>query len=97
MRKKDFINIKTFDIPSLLKMAEDKKDQLVDLVIDKNMKKLKDLKSVSKIKKDIAQILTLVRQKELLQELESKVENQESSDKQEGSETSVKSKEERVK
>lgn len=56
-----------------VKIKAIKKD-LADLELDKNMKKLKDLKSLSKKRKDLAQILTVVRQKQLLEALESKME-----------------------
>jgi len=49
------------------------KKDVANLVMDKNMKKLKDLKMISKKKKEIAQLLTLIKQKELLKSLESEV------------------------
>ena len=36
------------------------------------MKKIKDLKSVAKLRKNLAQVMTVIRQKELLDQLESK-------------------------
>lgn len=48
------------------------KKEIADLTLDKNMKKLKDLKLVGKKKKELAQILTIVRQKEMLKVLEDK-------------------------
>lgn len=73
MKKNEFIQIKTLDNKALMLKVKALKVELEGLVLDKNMKKLKDLKVVSKKKKDIAQILTLIRQKELLKELEVKV------------------------
>ena len=48
------------------------KEELANLLMDKNMKKLKDLKAISKKKKELARVLTAVRQKELLVQLEAK-------------------------
>jgi len=42
------------------------------LVIDKNTNKLKDKKAIFKKRKDLAKVLTVLRQKELLNELETK-------------------------
>lgn len=77
MKKKEFIQIKGLDLKELKDKVKALKAELVNLVMDKNMKKLKDLKMISKKKKEIAQILTLMKQKEILQELESKVEEKE--------------------
>lgn len=73
MKKNDFVQLKSLDIKELLGKVKTLEQALADLVLDKNMKKLKDLKSISKKKKDLAQILTVLRQKELLGKLESKV------------------------
>ena len=40
----------------------------------KNRNVLKDLKSISKKKKDISQVLTVIKQKQLLAQLEPKIE-----------------------
>ncbi len=47
------------------------KDEIANLIMDKNMKKLKDLKMISKKRKESARALTIARQKELLSKLES--------------------------
>lgn len=72
MKKKEFIQIKGLDLKELRGKFKTLQGELVGLVMDKNMKKLKDLKMISKKKKEIAQILTLIRQKELLARLEAK-------------------------
>lgn len=74
MKKNDFIQIKGLDIKELVLKTKALKIEIADLVVDKNMKKLKDLKMISKKKKDIAQILTVIRQKQLLGQLEVKKE-----------------------
>lgn len=73
MKKNDFIQIKGLDIKELKDKAKALRSEIEKLTMDKNMKKLKDIKQVSKSKKDLAQVLTVLRQKELLNQLESKV------------------------
>lgn len=74
MKKNEFVQIKGLDLKELRTKANGLREEVANLVLDKNMKKLKDKKSIFKKKKDLAQVLTVVRQKELLIELESKKE-----------------------
>lgn len=53
-------------------MIKQLKGELADLIMDKNMKKLKDLKAILKKKKAIARELTKLRQAKLLKDLEEK-------------------------
>lgn len=71
MKKNDFAEIKVLDMKALEKKAEDLREELAKLMLDKNMNNLKDLKAISKKKKDLAQIATVMRQKELLEMLQS--------------------------
>lgn len=71
MKKNDFVIIKGLGIAELIVKVSGIKDELSNLIFDKNMKKLKDLKVCSKKKKECAQILTLIKQKQLLEELKS--------------------------
>lgn len=72
MKKNDFIQIKGLDLKELRLKVKTFKDEIANLVLDKNMKKTKDLKQILKKRKDLAQTLTIIRQKELLGELETK-------------------------
>lgn len=74
MKKNDFVQIKGLDIKELAEKVKALKKEITDLTLDKNMKKMKDLKMIFKKRKDLAQILTVARQKELLGKLESKIE-----------------------
>lgn len=69
MKKKEFVQVKSLDIKELKEKSKTIQKEITDLMIDKNMKKLKDLKTISKKKKELAQILTVVRQKEQLEQL----------------------------
>lgn len=73
MKKRDLIEVKNLEVSGLIKKAQDLKQEIADLLMDKNMDKVKDLKSIFKKRKDLAQVLTVLRQKQLLMELESKV------------------------
>lgn len=73
MKKQELIQIKALGIKELKEKAKGLNLEISNLVLDKNMKKLKDLKMISKQRKNRAQILTIIRQKDLLQELELKV------------------------
>lgn len=83
MKKNEFKQIKELSVSQLQGKAKVLKNEMADLVLDKNMKKIKDLKIVSKKRKELAQILTVVRQKESLGELEFRVKSQELSEKSE--------------
>lgn len=79
MKRKEFIQIKGLDLKELRLKTKSLKEEIANLTLDKNMKKLKDLKMISKKKKELAQILTVIGQKELLGQLESRVKSLESS------------------
>lgn len=70
MKKNEFIQIKGLDLKELNSKANALREEIANLTLDKNMKKLKDLKMISKRKHDLAQILTVITQKELLIQLE---------------------------
>lgn len=72
MKKNELVKIKRLDLKELKAKQKSFKDEIANLVMDKNMKKLKDLRGISKKRKDLAQVLTILRQKQLLAELESK-------------------------
>lgn len=74
MKKNDFVQIKELDLKELKLKVKTLTEEIISLTLDKNMKKLKDLKTISKKKKEVAQILTVIRQRELLAQLESKKE-----------------------
>ena len=72
MKRQEFVQIKGLDLKELKIKVGTLREEIANLILDKNMKKLKDLKTISKKKKELAQILTVIRQKELLEELETK-------------------------
>lgn len=74
MKRNDLTQIKGLDLKELIVKAKFVRKGIADMVLDKNMKNLKDIKIIIKKRKDLAQILTVMRQKELLAKLESKLE-----------------------
>ncbi len=78
MKKNTLNEIKNMDIKAIVQKLKEAKKELVDLLLDKNMGKLKDLKAVYKKRKDVARMLTVLQQKQSLEELESSSRNQES-------------------
>ncbi len=76
MKKNDFASLKGSDNKELILKVKALRQELADLVLDKNMKKMKDQRVIFKKRKDLAQVLTVLRQKQILQGLESKIANQ---------------------
>lgn len=60
MKRNDFKNIKTKKTEDLKKMVSEKKLELIKLLSNKSSKGEKNLKKGRNLKKEIAQVLTLV-------------------------------------
>ncbi len=69
MKKNDFADIKKMDMKGLLAQAVTIKKEIDVLKFDKNLNSLKNLKSISNKKHDLAQVLTVVRQLEIIETL----------------------------
>lgn len=70
MKKNNLSEVKLLEVKEILARVNSLRKELADLEIDKNMKKMKDVKIISKKRKDVAQMLTIAGQKRLLKELE---------------------------
>lgn len=70
MKKNDLAEMKKADKKTLNESAAKIYKNLVTLVLDKNMEKLKNKKEIKNKRRDLAQILTIKRQKELMSGLE---------------------------
>lgn len=68
--KFDMTNIKNMDTKSIFATAKQMRLDIADLMVDKNMNKLKDLKSIEKARKNLARTLTILNQKKALEKLE---------------------------
>lgn len=72
MKRNELAEIKKLDIKTIIERVKKNKKEFLDLVISKNTGKLSNFKAVSAKKKEIAQMLTILKQKQLLEELENK-------------------------
>lgn len=66
----DITTIKNMDTKSVQATAKQLRGEISDLMVDKNLNKLKDLKSIDKKRKDLARVLTILNQKQVLAKLE---------------------------
>lgn len=73
--------IKVLDVAALVSRAKALKIEINDLVLDKNINKMKNLKTINNKKKEIARVLTALNQKKLISKLETSDKGQESSEK----------------
>lgn len=70
MKKNELSEIKKMDIAVLSEKAKKAKSEIAGLLIDKNMNKMTNLRLLKNKRKDLAQMLTVKTQKQLLKELE---------------------------
>lgn len=70
MKKNNLAEIKKMDIKALAEKAKQIAKEIVSLHIDKNMNKIANLKVVNQKRKDLAQTLTVISQKKLLERME---------------------------
>lgn len=70
MKRNDFLEIKKMDLTALVEKIRQIKSDIANLELDKSLNKLKDVKSISKKRKELAKMLTVLRQKTLLKEME---------------------------
>lgn len=70
MKKNNLAEIKKMDIKALAEKAKQIAKEIVSLHIDKNMNKIANLKVVNQKRKDLAQTLTVINQKKLLERME---------------------------
>ena len=72
MKTKDKKELHLKSLQELKKLAMDTKDELSDLKLDKTQNKLKNTSLLSLKRKEIAQILTVIKMKGLQEEMEAK-------------------------
>ena len=66
MKKKELTKLRDKDVKALLKLANDKKKELAEAYSKTRAGQEKNLKTAKNLKNDIAQILTLVKEKEII-------------------------------
>ncbi len=65
MKKQEFVKLREESISSLKKKLNEKRGEKVRAQMELKTGQLKNVKKVRSLRKDIAQILTLIREKEL--------------------------------
>jgi ribosomal protein L29 len=74
MKKKEFNDLREKDLKTLQKMAREKKFESAKKRMEIMGGKEKNLKATNNMRHDLAQILTLVREKEIIEKMQPKVE-----------------------
>jgi len=65
MKKKEFTDLKAKSVADLTKLANTKRVEIDKALLEIGVQKEKNLKKAKITKKDLAQILTLIKEKEL--------------------------------
>lgn len=65
MKRKDLADLKTKEAKDLKKMLGDKKAELEKIMVNVSVGKEKNLKKAKNLRRDISQILTIMREKEI--------------------------------
>ncbi len=66
MKKNDFKNLKTKKTEDLRKVVSEKKNELIKLISNKSSKTEKNVKKAKNLKREVSQILTLIREMEII-------------------------------
>lgn len=72
MKKTEFAEIKKMDTKALSGKIKKIKEEISDLIIDKNMNKMTNLKSIKTKRNELAKTLTVLKQIQLMESLEEK-------------------------
>ena len=70
MKRNDLSEVKKIATKDLVERVKKARVELIKLRIDKSMGKVSDLKAILKKRQDLAQLLTVLKQKQLLTEIE---------------------------
>ncbi len=70
MKKNELAEIKKMDPKALLTKVKTSQGELLDLVMDRNMNKATNKKGAQNKRKEIAQMLTVLKQKQLISKIE---------------------------
>lgn len=68
MKKNDLLEIKNMNIADLTKKVKSMAKEVADLSLEKNMHKLKNFKSLTGVRRSLAQVLTVLNQKIALED-----------------------------
>lgn len=65
MKRKDLLDLKTKEVKDLNKILGEKKAELEKVMVNVPAGKEKNLKKANNLRRDISQILTIIREKEI--------------------------------
>lgn len=65
MKRKDLVDLKTKEVKDLNKILGDKKAELEKVMVNVSVGKEKNFKKAKNLRRDISQILTIVKEKEI--------------------------------
>ncbi|KKQ92053.1 MAG: coiled-coil [Microgenomates group bacterium GW2011_GWC1_39_7b] len=74
MKRKEFTNLKNKTLEDLTKLVREKKEESLKKKMNGVSGKDKNLKSYRNLRREIAQILTLIKEKQIIDKLKSKSE-----------------------
>lgn len=74
MKKTEFSEVKKMEIKPLLGKIKNAQKEILGLILDKSTSKVTNVKVIKNKRKDLAQMITVLRQKQILTELENKYE-----------------------
>lgn len=77
MKLKEFKDLKNKEIKELLKISDEKKVLLRKVILEIKSGSEKNLKKAHNLKKEIAKILTLIKEKEIIQKIVSEEKKEE--------------------
>lgn len=80
MKKTEFVEIKKMDMKALKEKVKKTREEIAGLIIDKNMNKMPNLKSIKSKRNELAKTLTVLKQKYLMEQLEAETRNKEGKD-----------------
>lgn len=83
MKKKDLVSLRKKDVKELKKMAEDKKNEALNAHVKMLAGQEKNLKKARNLRREVAQILTIVKEKEFVEELTKETEEKAKEEKKE--------------
>lgn len=70
MKKTEFAEIKKMEIKPLILKIKSIQKEILGLILDKSTAKRTNLKVIKNKRRDLAQMMTVLRQKQMLEELE---------------------------
>lgn len=76
MKKNDLVDYKKQDIKALVSSIAKTKTEILDLIMDQKTGKLTNLRLMKNKKRDVAQMKTILKQKELLKVIEQTMETE---------------------